>query len=144
MSLFVFLRFLFTFAFLKMNVKLSVLSVHLSLKKKKKWNKYEPFNRTLCMTRVFLDLYEEILLIRPSLLKKKEVFWDQSVPSCQIYLFSVPIHHGTIQALWRHQTTVILLSLKHSVFCCEDVWPAACSCDFMSVLCWCSCETISN
>lgn len=74
MSLFVFLRFLFTFAFLKMNVKLSVLSVHLSLKKKKKWNKYEPFNRTLCMTRVFLDLYEEILLIRPSLLKKKEVF----------------------------------------------------------------------
>lgn len=74
MSLFVFLRFLFTFAFLKMNVKLSVLSVHLSLKKKKKWNKYEPFHCTLCMTRVFLDLYEEILLIRPSLLKKKEVF----------------------------------------------------------------------
>lgn len=144
MSLFCFLRFLFTFAFLKMNVKLSVLSVHLSLKKKKKMEQIWTISLHIVHDEgVPWFIWRNI--IDPTITaKKKRGFWDQSVPSCQIYLFSVPIHHGTIQALWRHQTTVILLSLKHSVFCCEDVWPAACSCDFMSVLCWCSCETISN
>lgn len=74
MSLFVFLRFLFTFAFLKMNVKLSVLSVHLSLKKKKNGTNMNHFTAHCAWRGCSLIYMKKYYWSDHHLLKKKEVF----------------------------------------------------------------------